>query len=185
MILPPHAKKVFTGKIFDVYQWEQELFDGSTSTFEALKRTGTVQIIATSADKVYLSFEEQPVIKSPSYTFLGGRQEEGEDPLLCAQRELLEESGMASDDWQLYKVYKFEGKIDWPIYLYIARNCRKIQDPNLDAGEKIEVREFDFDEFIKITTDETFWAQSIVNDFLRMRLEPQKLADFKKKIFSS
>lgn len=37
MKLPPQAKKVFTGQIFDVYQWEQEMYDGSFETFEMLK----------------------------------------------------------------------------------------------------------------------------------------------------
>lgn len=183
MKLPPHAKKVFTGKIFDVYQWEQKLYDGSTATFEALRRPATIQIIPTSKDKVYLSFEEQPVIKNPAYAFLGGRQEEGEDPLACAKRELLEESGLESPDWELYKVYEFGGKIEWPIYLYIARNSKKVEEPHLDPGEKIEVKEVGFEEFMEITTDETFWAQLIVNDFLRMKLDPQKLAEFRKRLF--
>ncbi|KKP89624.1 MAG: NUDIX hydrolase [Candidatus Moranbacteria bacterium GW2011_GWC2_37_73] len=28
-LIPEHAKKVFSGTFFDVYQWEQEMFDGS------------------------------------------------------------------------------------------------------------------------------------------------------------
>jgi ADP-ribose pyrophosphatase len=183
MNLPDNAKKVFKGAIFDVYQWEQELYDGSTATFEGLKRPSTIQVIPTKGDKVYLSFEEQPIIKSPSHAFLGGRQEAGEDPLECAKRELLEESGLQSHDWELFKIYKFDGKIDWSIYLYIARNCEKVAEPHLDAGEKIEVREVSFEEFMDITTDEKFWAQLIINDFLRMKLDPQKLEAFRRKLF--
>ena len=33
MKLPEQAKKVFDGEIFDVYQWDQEMYDGSTETF--------------------------------------------------------------------------------------------------------------------------------------------------------
>ncbi len=43
--IPSHAVKVFSGVIFDVYQWEQELFNGNVSTFEALRRPSTVIII--------------------------------------------------------------------------------------------------------------------------------------------
>lgn len=35
--IPDHAKCVFKGVIFDVYQWEQKLYNGTTTTFEKLK----------------------------------------------------------------------------------------------------------------------------------------------------
>lgn len=36
--IPENAKLVFKGKIFDTYQWEQEMYDGSRVTFEKIKR---------------------------------------------------------------------------------------------------------------------------------------------------
>jgi ADP-ribose pyrophosphatase len=100
------------------------MYDGSTATFEALKRPDTIQIIPTVDGKVLLAHEEQPN-KPLSYTFLGGRAEEGEEPLVTAKRELLEETGMESDNWKLLKVFENEGKIEWNIYLFVARNCKK------------------------------------------------------------
>src|SRR5882762_1533858 len=108
MKLPHNAKKVFQGKIFSVYQWEQQLYDGTTATFEMLKRPGTIQIIPTSDETIYISYEEQPDNKPLSYTLFGGRQEPNEDPLMTAKRELLEETGMESEDWELYKTYKYQ-----------------------------------------------------------------------------
>ena len=35
--IPENAKRVFKGIIFDVYQWEQELYNGSKAVFEKLK----------------------------------------------------------------------------------------------------------------------------------------------------
>lgn len=182
MKLPENAKKVFQGKIFSVYQWEQELYDGTTATFEALKRLGTIQIIPTSGDKIYVAHEEQPT-RPRSYTFLGGRQEPDEDPAVTAKRELLEETGMESDDWELIKTYHTDGKIDWTTYLFVARNCKKIAEPSLDGGEKIDVKAVSFEEFLEIVSDENFWGQNIANDILRMRLDKQKLEAFKKKLF--
>lgn len=182
MKIPPNAKLAFKGKIFDVYQWEQELYDGTKATFEALKRPGTIQIIPTIGDKILLSYEEQPN-KPLSFTFLGGRAEEGEEPLVTAQRELLEEAGIESKDWELLRVYEAEGKIQWNTYLFVARNCRKIAEPNLDPGEKIEVKEVNFDEFLDIVSSEKFWGRDVANDILRMRLDKEKLEAFKKKLF--
>jgi len=180
--VPPHAKKVFTGTIFDVYQWEQEIYDGTTKTFEALKRPATIQIIPVSGEKLYLSHEEQPS-KSLCYTFLGGRQEKDEEPLSVAKRELLEESGLESDDWELFKTYHFDGKIEWDIYLFIARSVRKIKEPSLDGGEKIEVIEVSFKEFLEKIDSPDFWGKMISDDIFRIRHDPQKFAEFKEKLF--
>jgi ADP-ribose pyrophosphatase len=180
--IPDSAKLVFKGKIFEVFQWEQELYDGSKATFEALRRPGTIQIIPTAGEKVYLSHEEQPN-KPLSFTFLGGRQEENEEPLVTAKRELLEEAGLQSSDWELLKVYESEGKIQWDTYLFVARNCQKVQEPHLDAGEKIEVKEVNWDEFLEIVSGENFWGRDIANDILRMRIDNEKLEEFRNKLF--
>lgn len=182
MKLPSQAKKVFQGKIFSVYQWEQKLYDGSKATFEMLKRPGTIQIIPTSGSQVYLSYEEQPT-KPRTYTLLGGRMEPDEEPLVTAKRELLEESGLESNDWELLKTYEYEGKIEWPMYLYAARNCKQTTEQKLDPGEKIEVKKVTFEKFIELVMGENFWNQIVSNDILRMQMDKSKLEDFKHKLF--
>ncbi|MEK7605242.1 MAG: NUDIX hydrolase [Patescibacteria group bacterium] len=182
MKIPDNAKLVFKGVIFDVYQWQQELFDGSQATFEALKRPGTVQVIPTVGDRVLLSYEEQPG-KPRRHTFFGGRMEEGEEPLTAIKRELLEETGLQSDDWELYKEYVSGGKIIWPIYLYVARNCRKVTEPRLDPGEKIDIKEFGFEEFVDIVSREDFMETQTSNEVFRFKQDADKLEDFRKLIF--
>lgn len=182
MKIPQHAKSVFKGEIFEVYQWEQEMFDGSTAIFEALKRPDTIQVIATQDDMILLSHEEQPN-KPRSYTFLGGRQEEGEEPFVVAKRELLEEAGLESSDWELLKTYESEGKIQWTTYFFVARNCRKIAEPKLDAGEKIDVVPVDWNEFLEIIDNDNFWGKNIAYDIHMMKHDEEKLEEFKKKVF--
>jgi ADP-ribose pyrophosphatase len=182
MKLPSQAKKVFQGKIFDTYQWEQKLYDGTTATFEMLKRPSTIQIIPITDDSIYLSYEEQPT-KPRTYTFFGGRQEPNEEPLRTAKRELLEETGLESDDWELLKTYEYQGKMDWPMYLYVAKNCKKVSDQHLDPGEKIEIKKVSFEEFLEIVSSENFWNLPVANDILRMRLDKNSLEEFKKKLF--
>lgn len=60
MKIPLNARRVFKGIIFDVYQWEQKMFDGSFKTFEMLKRLNTVEIIAIQNNKILLSKQSQP-----------------------------------------------------------------------------------------------------------------------------
>ncbi len=181
MKLPPQAKKVFTGQIFDVYQWEQEMYDGSFETFEMLKRTGTVDVITISKGKIFLAHQSQPT-KPNFYSLFGGRVDKDEEYSVAAKRELLEEGGFQSDSWELYKTYQPLHKIDWDVSIYIAKNCKKVADQKLDVGEKIEIIECTFDEFIEIVLGPKFLGSELVTDILRMKSEGT-LEEFKKRLF--
>ncbi len=164
--IPEHAKRVFKGIIYDVYHWEQELFDGSTATFERLKRPDSALVIALQGETVFYIKQDQPD-RLGYMSLLGGRIDEGEDPLDAAKRELLEESGMASDDWDLFNKYSMPGKVDWDIYIYIAKDCKKIAEQKLDAGERVEVCSCHIDEFLtKIVPAENFFELELKQELL-------------------
>jgi ADP-ribose pyrophosphatase len=183
MKLPEQAKKVFQGKIFSVHQWEQEMFDGSTETFEMLKRPSTIQIIVTQGDKILLNRQSQPH-KHDYLSLYGGRAEENEDPLVTAKRELLEESGLTSEDWELFNVASPVAKIDWEIYYFIARNCQKTAEPHLDPGEKIEQIACTFEEFLKFVEEDDYLAKDLALEMFRMQ-KAGKLEEFKQKVFAA
>ncbi len=182
MKIPPTAKRVFKGVIFDVYQWEQELFDGSTTTFEMLKRPHTLEVIATKGDKIIILEQEQPY-QGRFLSLPGGRAEEGETELESAKRELLEETGLVSDQWILLKSYSPATKIDWSIHLFVARNCKLHAQPHLDGGEKIVPRELFFEEFVDRLCTRELKATELAFDVLMMMREPRQLEEFRKQIF--
>ncbi len=149
--IPDNAKKVFEGIIFDVYHWDQEMFDGSTEIFEAIRKKDTVTVVATVDGKIVLNHEEQPG-RDEFTTLPGGMCELDGDALFNAKRELLEETGLITDDWTLWFVSDpwQAAKIDWNNYFYIAKNCKKIADQALDAGEKIISEYITFDKFLEL-----------------------------------
>lgn len=183
MKIPKEAKLVFKGVIFDVYQWEQKMFDGSTTTFERLKRPDTAIVIAVVGDKILIQEQQQPDKEQEYISIPGGRIEEGEDPLVGAQRELLEESGYVSDDWQLWKQEQYSGKIESILYFFIARNCVYKQEPQLDGGEKITNKLTSFEEFLDLADNPLFSEKELITFILRMRLDSQKQTEFKKSLF--
>ena len=181
MKIPKEAKLVFEGVNYDVYHWEQEMFDGSVETYEALKRADTAQVIATRRNKILIPLEEQPR-REPYFSLFGGRVHKGEDPLYAAKRELLEESGLSSEDWELFKIYEPSSKIEWNHFVYIARDCKKVAEQKLDPWERIEIKELNFDEFVNILVSDDFSSKEIAMDLFRMKSIDGKLNEFKKRL---
>ncbi len=178
--IPEDAKKIFKGKLFDVYQWEQELFDGTKTTFEKLKRPDTVVVFAVLDDgKILLTEQEQPG-KDPFIGATGGRVDEGEDVLSAAKRELLEESGYEAKEFILWDAQHPVGKVDWVVYTFIAKGLKKVADLNLDAGEKIKLLTVTLDEFIDIaTTNKNFEEKEIIPILFEAKFNPKKLEEIK------
>ncbi len=149
MDIPKKSKLVFKGSVFSVYTWKQKMFDGKYQTFEGVRRAYSTQVIATLGGKIIMTREKQPGSKGWWAGVPGGRIEEGEIPLQSAKRELLEESGLVSDDWEFVaKINRCAG-MDWKIYWFVARNCRKVSPQRLESGEIIKIRGVAFEEFIR------------------------------------
>lgn len=183
--IPKHAKRVFEGKIFDVYQWRQELFDGKFAVFEKIKRVDTVNIFPITSDKnILLSKQTQPG-GLPFIGAFGGRIDEGEDPLEAAKRELLEEAGIEADRWILWSAEQFFSKIDWAIYNFVAKDLKKVTDPKPDAGEKIETIAVSFEKFLKIVAQENYRDTEVSLRLFRIMSNPQELKKIKKMFMES
>jgi len=167
-LVPEEAEKAFSGVIYDVYQWPQEMFDGSRQTFEMLRRADTVKILAVlTADevkrldgvqvsegnepKIVVTKQEQPR-KDSFYDYPGGRTDaEDESELAAAKRELLEETGLRMRNWKLIKVEQPFSKIDWLVYTFLATGLEEQTEQHLDAGEKIEIEALNFYEVKELT----------------------------------
>lgn len=179
---PEDAKKVFEGVLFDVYQWPQEMYDGTIATFESLERRDTVTIIPVTADnKIIMTRQEQPRFGT-FWSLPGGIMDPGEESFLAAQRELMEETGHFSDDWKEFFTSQPSGKIDWAAYVFIAKNCQLKADPTPDAGEKIKVELMDLDQFLEIMKDKTFRNHDVALNYFRMT--EQERAEFKDLLIS-
>ncbi|MCF7871598.1 NUDIX domain-containing protein [Candidatus Woesearchaeota archaeon] len=180
MKLPKQAKKVFSGIMYTVYQWEQKLYDGKTATYEAIKRKSSVQIIPVYENKIILSDEEQPH-RGKFTGMIGGQIDAKETPKQAAKRELLEETGMKPTKLIFWKKTNFGKQLNWETHYYVAKNCNKIQEPKPGNGEKIKLKFLTFNELFKETEKPGFRNKSFKEMLFRInhtKGEKEKLRKF-------
>lgn len=177
------AKKVFEGIIFNVYHYQQKMFDGSYETFERLERIPTVDILPLVGDKIIVIDQEQPGTDIyPS--MVAGRIEKGEEILVAAERELLEETGHKASSFKIINEYLGSSKIYYHEYLVVAHNCQKVAEQSLDVGEKITMKLVDFDEFLNMCRDRRFAASlDLKFEMYEALLDKKKKEELRKKIF--
>lgn len=86
-----------------------------------------------------------------SVEFPAGYIEKNEEAIECARRELEEETGYVPEELELLSsFYQDQGCSSTYNYSYLALNCEKVKDQNLDQDEIIKYFECSFDEVIEL-----------------------------------
>jgi ADP-ribose pyrophosphatase len=144
--LPDNAKLMFEGVRYNVWQWEQQLFDGSTVIFEAASRADCVTIIGTVGDKILVLQEEQP--GQPPFLALPGGHCEGLDSAEKTAKYKLElEAGYKAEVFTKWFVAPY-GWVIGDNHFFIAKNVVETGNRRQDPGDKITPKLITFDEFL-------------------------------------
>src|SRR6266702_4733295 len=147
------------------------MFDGSIKTFEMLKRPDTLQIIVVRGSQILLVEDEQPGQELRIH-FPGGRtDEEDDDWLTGAQRELREETGLVCENWKLLDVQQPVIKIEWFAPIYLTTDISAEHTQRLDpGGEKITMHWHEFDDVRKrVLSGEEQMMQYLLPFFNRVK----------------
>lgn len=179
--MPGNAKRVFEGEIFDMYQWEQELYDGTSATFEKGSRPDTAVVFPVTKDGHILIIEDSQPHRETVLTTVAGRIEFNEIPEEAAKRELLEETGYEANTLESFYTVTPVEKLDWMNYVFIAKGCRKVKDAEPDPGEKIVVKSVSFDELISLASEGKLRGRDFRIMVLQAMLNPEKMKDLRKK----
>jgi len=139
ILIPDEGKCVFRGVIYEAYQWSQKMFDGSSETFEMLKRPDTVQIIAVKDNKLVIIKDQQPGRPAQIFPPRGRVDTSDSSWLAAAKRELKEETGMVFRTWRMIEVTQPAAKIEWFVATFLATDLTGQNEQELDAGERINV----------------------------------------------
>lgn len=149
-IFSDKAKKVFSGKRFEVYQWKQKMFDGSIRTFEIVKRNDSVIALSIIDDTVLLVKERQPHWDSYVLAAPGGLVDHGEDIDSAVRRELEEETGFVFNNYTLVDVTFPSPGVEWGRYIFIATDIKEVKDRHPSASEDGRVIKVPIVKFIEM-----------------------------------
>lgn len=156
-IIPENAELMFSWVRSQIYQWDQEIYDGSQRRFELIRFIDGAFVLPILPDgRILLTRQEQPG-RSEFISLPGGSFDSpDEDPLECARRELREETGHSSDSFSEWMVYHGTNNVYTQVHYYIARDCTQIWDIVWDGGERISLFTVSFDEFLELSSDPWF-----------------------------
>ena len=94
----------------------------------------------TSEGKVVTERQYKHGVRKVSFLLPTGGIEAGENPLAAAQRELREETGYASEDWESLGSFTQMGNYGGALsHLFLARNIRKVAEPVPSDLEEMEI----------------------------------------------
>jgi ADP-ribose pyrophosphatase len=156
---------VFHGKVFDVKVDEIEYVgtNNKTSRQVAVHPGGSVIVPVKSDGKIVMITQYRYPHNETIFELPAGKLEKGEDPQVCATRELTEETGYTSNKIsKLGKIYTTPGFCDEILHIYLAEDLIPGNHLREEGEEGMEMFEFTLDEIDeKICNGEIIDAKTI------------------------
>ena len=162
---------LFQGRIFKVVERKQIGRSGKTLVRQVVKHPGAVGIVPILPDgRVLLIDQYRITFQRNIFEIPAGTREIGEDPLITAKRELIEETGYRTDNIELLApIYTSPGILQEELVLYIATDLVE-GETALEDGEKILPAPKTWDKIDKmIDAREIVDAKSLVGLLLAKR----------------
>ncbi len=121
---------LYSGRVFDVVRHKVRLPNGRVSIRDFVKHPGAVAIVAvTSSGEVVLVRQYRHAAGEELLELPAGTLELGEQPIECARRELLEETGYVADELvELFRCFLAPGYSSEVMYFYLAKGLREAEE---------------------------------------------------------
>ena len=135
-----HRQTLRKGRVFDITIENVTFPNGFNADLEIIRHPGAAAIVPLTTDERVLMLKQYRhaigdfIWEIPAGTFDGQ-----EDPLVCAQRELIEETGFSAQHWEsLGAITPVPGYSDERIHLFVASGLAPAAQ-HLDQDEVLEV----------------------------------------------
>ena len=159
---------IHTGRVFNMVKETVSLENGAISELEIIEHPGAAAIVPfIDTDHILMLRQYRHAIKKYLWEIPAGTLDPQEAELVCAKRELIEETGYSAADWQMIgEIVPVPGYSNERIHMYLARDLTE-EAQSLDEDEVIEVHQFAFNEaFAMIRRGEIQDAKTICGLFL-------------------
>ncbi|QDK44249.1 ADP-ribose pyrophosphatase [Bdellovibrio sp. ZAP7] len=136
------SKRIFQGRFLKVEQDQVQAPDGKIYHREYIIHPGAAMMIPMLPNgNVIMVHQYRHAVKQVMLEFPAGKRDKGEDSLVTAKRELIEETGYSANEWKfLTPIHPVIGYSNEQIDLYLAKDLSKTEQ-RLDHGEFLEVVE--------------------------------------------
>jgi 8-oxo-dGTP pyrophosphatase MutT (NUDIX family) len=134
------SEEVWSGRIASVRNDRFRHSDGEVVDREIVSHPGAVAVVAHDGEQLWMVRQPREAVDDYLLELPAGKlDEEGEDPLATAKRELAEEIGKAANNWKhLTTFYASPGFSDERIHVYLATDLYDEQ-AHTDEIERIEI----------------------------------------------
>lgn len=148
---PVSSEEIYNGKIVHLYRDQVRLPNGKIATREVMRHPGAAAVVPLTEDgNVILVRQYRYPFAQVMLEIPAGKLDPGEDPLVCARRELTEETGYEADEFvSLGVFYPSVAVMDEQIHLYLARGLT-FRAANPDADEFLNVEQRPLKELIDL-----------------------------------
>lgn len=135
------SERAFQGKLLTLRVDEVALLDGRRARREIVEHPGAVAILAIDEQqRVVLVKQFRQAAARELWEIPAGTIELGEEPLVCAQRELQEETGLLAQHWtRLFTFYTAPGFCTEKMSLFLAQDLQPASPRLAPSDEQIEV----------------------------------------------
>ena len=152
------GEEVFHGKLINVEHWRVKLPDGQEAWREVVKHCGAVAVVPLDdAGNITLVRQHRIAVGRLTLEIPAGKLDSAdEDPFLCAQRELSEETGLVAAHWEkLTCLETTPGFCNERIHIYLATGLSQ-GDVHPDEDEFVATVRMPLSEAVARVMDGTF-----------------------------
>ena len=145
----------FDGKLIQVTYDIAEV-NGKEAWREVVHHPGASAVVAIDENnRIIMEKQFRYALNDYLLEIPAGKLDKGEDPLVCAKRELEEETGIIASEWiSLGTIATSPGFCNEVIHVYVAKGLSK-GEIHWDEDEYVEVEHYTFDELLQCIKEET------------------------------
>jgi ADP-ribose pyrophosphatase len=142
------SEVLFKGKVFDIKLDLLTYDSGNDGRREIVIHNGGSVVVPVKNDgKIILVKQFRYPLQESLFELPAGKLDNGEDPLICATRELKEETGFSTDNiTKLGSIYTTPGFCTEELFIFLAKDLQEGEHSREEGEIGMEVFEFTIDE---------------------------------------